>query len=120
MTKPTSITQGAELDLAAADRELRAEDAYRLDGHTARTLVREPAMRVVLVVMRAGAKIAEHRSQDPASIHALAGHVRLALPDRTVDLPAGKLLVIAPGLAHDVEAVADSAFLLTLAQGGHG
>ncbi len=120
MTKPTSITQGAELDLAAADRELRSEDAYRLDGHTARTLVREPAMRIVLVVIRAGAKIAEHHSQDTASIHALAGHVRLTLPDRTVDLPAGKILVIAPGLAHNVEAVADSAFLLTLARGEPG
>jgi quercetin dioxygenase-like cupin family protein len=120
MTKPTSITQGAELDLAVADRELRLEDAYRLDGHTARTLVREPAMRIVLVVMRAGAKIAEHRSQDTASIHAHAGHVRLTMPDRAVDLPAGKLLVIAPGLAHGVEAVAASAFLLTLARGGHG
>ncbi len=120
MTKPIAITQGAELDLAAADRELRAEDAYRHDGHIARTLVREPAMRVVLVVMRAGAKIAEHRSQDTASIHALSGHLRLTLPDRTVDLPAGKLLVTAPELAHDVEAVGDSAFLLTLAAGKHG
>ena len=118
MTKPTSITQGAEFDLAVAERELRLEDAYRLDGHTARTLVREAMMRIVLLVMRAGAKIAEHRSQDAASIHVLAGHVRLTLPDRTVDLPAGKLLVIAPGLVHDVEAVADSAFLLTLAQSG--
>ena len=120
MTKPTAITQGAELDLAVAARELRAEDAYRLDGHTARTLVREPTVRIVLVVMRAAAKIAEHHSQNIASIQSIAGHVRLALPDRTVDLPAGKLLVIAPGLAHDVEAVADSAFLLTLAPGEHG
>jgi quercetin dioxygenase-like cupin family protein len=37
-------------------------------------------------------------------------------PDR--DLTAGRLLVIAPGLAHDVEAVADSAF--TLARGAQG
>lgn len=117
MTKPMSIAQGFELDLAEADRELREEDAYGRDGHTARTLVREPAMRIVLVVMRAGAKIAQHRSQDVASIHAISGRVRLALPARTVELPAGRLLVIAPRLAHDVEAVVDSAFLLTLALG---
>lgn len=116
MTKPIPITHGAELDLAAAERELRAEDAYRLDGHTARTLVREPALRIVLIVIRAGAKIAEHHTEAIASIHALVGHVRLALPERTVDLPAGKLLVIASDLAHDVEAVDDSMFLLTLAR----
>jgi quercetin dioxygenase-like cupin family protein len=115
MTKPSTITEGAVFDLAVADRELRTEDAYRLDGHTARTLVREPAMRVVLVVMKAGAKIAQHRSHDTASIHALSGHVKLSLPDRTVDLPAGQLLVIAPDLAHDVEAVVESRLLITLA-----
>ena len=116
MTKPNVIAEGVELDLAAADRELRAEDAYQRDGHTARTLIREPTMRIVLVVMRAGGKMAEHRTQDTASIYAISGTVRLVLPTRTVELQAGRLLVIPPGLTHDVEAVGDSAFLLTLAR----
>ena len=50
MTKPVSITDRPVFDLAAIGRELRAEDAYQRDGHTARTLVREPSLRVVLVV----------------------------------------------------------------------
>jgi quercetin dioxygenase-like cupin family protein len=120
MTKPVSIADGAVFDLATADRELRSEPAYERDGHTARTLVREPAMRVVLIVMRAGARIAQHRSQETASIHTLAGHVRIALPDRTLELPTARLLVIAPGLPHDLEALGDSAFLLTLARGEPG
>ena len=116
MTKPTPIADGAVFDLVIADREMRSEPAYKNDGHTARTLVREAAIRVVLIAMRTGAKIAQHRSQQSASIHAVTGHVRLALPDRVVDLPAGSLLVLAPGVAHDVEAVGDSALLLTLAR----
>lgn len=120
MTKPTPISHGAVFDLAAVDRELRSDDAYPRDGHTARTLVREPAMRIVLVVMRAGARIAEHRAQETTSIHVLTGHVRLALTDHTVDLPAGRVLVIASDLRHDVEALADSTLLLTLAWGEHG
>ena len=119
MTKPSSITDGAVLDIAAADRELRSEDAYKLDGHTARTFVREPAMRVVLIAMRAGAKIAEHHAQETASIHALTGHIRLRLPQRTVDLPAGHVLVLPPQLPHDVEAVDDATFLITLAHREH-
>jgi quercetin dioxygenase-like cupin family protein len=71
-------------------------------------------MRVVLVVMNVGARLAEHRANETASIHALRGHVRLKLPDRTADLPAGGLLVLERGLRHDVEAVAESTFLLTL------
>jgi quercetin dioxygenase-like cupin family protein len=114
MSRPEPTHQGAVFDLAAIDAEMRREDAYQRDGHTARTLVREEDMRVVLVVMRAGARITEHRANDTASIHALAGHVRLRLPDNATDLPAGRLLVLERGLRHDVEAVAESAFLLTL------
>ena len=117
MTKPSSIMDGAEFDLALAASQLRSVAAYELDGHTARTLVREPAMRVVLIVMKAGAKIAEHHAEETASIHALTGHLRLQLPRRTVDLAPGHVLVLSPQLAHDVEAINDAAFLLTLARG---
>ena len=93
---------------------MQQETAYLREGHTARTLVREPDLRIVLVAMKAGARIAEHRADETASVHALRGHVRLRLPDKVVDLPAGRLLVLEKGLRHDVEAMQDSAFLLTL------
>ncbi len=114
MMKPASTERGAVFDLAAAERELRTQDAYARDGHTARTLVREADLRIVLLVMRAGSQIAEHHADETASIHALAGQVRLHLPDHVVELAAGQLLVLEPGLRHDVEAVGDSACLLTL------
>jgi quercetin dioxygenase-like cupin family protein len=114
MSKPETIDRGAVFDLAAIDAELRRDDAYQRDGHTARTLVREDDIRIVLIVMRAGARIAEHRANETASIHALSGHVRLRLPGRDAELLAGRLLVLERGIGHDVEAIAESAFLLTL------
>lgn len=114
MTTPTRPAGGATFDLSAVEGDVRREEAYRRDGHTARTLVREPDLRIVLVVMQAGARIAEHRADKTTSVHALSGHIRLRLPDRTVDLPSGGLLVLENGLRHDVEAVEESAFLLTL------
>ena len=114
MSKPEPIHQGVVFGLGSIDAEMRREDAYQREGHTARTLAREDDLRIVLVVMKAGARITEHRANDTASIHALSGHVRLRLPDKVADLPAGRLLVLERGLRHDAEAVADSAFLLTL------
>jgi quercetin dioxygenase-like cupin family protein len=114
MTKPRSTAGGVVFDLAAAERELRQTDAYVREGHAARTLVREPDLRIVLLVMKADGRIAEHRADETASIHALGGHLRLHMPDRVVDLPAGRLLVLERGILHDVEAVLESAFLLTL------
>ena len=110
----TTETDDITFDLLALDSELRKNDAYLREGHTARTLVRKPDLRVVLVVMQAGARMAEHRADETASVHALSGHVRLRLSEKVVELAAGQLLVIERGLRHDVEAVAESAFLLTL------
>jgi quercetin dioxygenase-like cupin family protein len=114
MNRPEPTDRGAVFDLAAIDAEMRRDDAYLREGHTARTLVREPDLRVVLVVMKAKARIAEHSASDTASVHALSGHLRLQLPGNVADLSAGRLVVLERGLRHDVEAVDDSAFLLTL------
>jgi len=108
------MTEPAVFDIAEVDAEMRRSDAYGREGHTARTLAREADLRIVLVVMKAGARIAEHSAKDTASVHALRGHVRLRLPDRVADLPAGRLLVLERSVPHDVEAVEESAFLLTL------
>lgn len=114
MSKPDTIERGAVFDLTAIEGEMRSEEAYERDGHTARTLVRENDLRIVLIVMRAGARMAEHQANETASIHVLGGRVRLRLPDGDADLTAGRLLVLERGLRHDVEAVSESAILLTL------
>jgi hypothetical protein len=114
MTRPASPPAGPTFDLPAVDRDLRREDAYRRDGHTARTLVRAPDLRIVLVVMP------EHRAAETVSIHAVSGHIRLRVADETVDLPTGRLLVLEGGVSHDVEAIQESAFLLTLGWKGSG
>jgi quercetin dioxygenase-like cupin family protein len=56
----------------------------------------------------------EHTAAGRISVHTLNGHIRLHLPERVVDLPAGNLLALDQCMPHDVEASEDSAFLLTL------
>jgi quercetin dioxygenase-like cupin family protein len=113
MTRP-SIAGGVSFDPAALDAELRKQAAYVASGYTARTLVREPDLRVVLIVMKAGARMVDHKAERTASVHALSGRVRLHLPGKPVDLPAGCLLALEANLHHDVEALEQSAFLLTI------
>lgn len=114
MSKYGRPPHGGLFDLTAIASELRTADAYAREGHTAHTLLREDDLRIVVVVMKAGARMAEHRARETAAIHGLDGHVRLHLPGTTTDVRVGELLVLEPGLQHDVEAVLDSAFLLTL------
>jgi quercetin dioxygenase-like cupin family protein len=114
MPQPESPEHGLTFDLGAIEREMRQEDAYERNGHTARTLLRAADLRVLLIVMKAGSRMAEHQATASASIHALSGQLQLHLPDRTVELRAGQLLALGGGLRHDVEAAIDSTFVLTL------
>jgi quercetin dioxygenase-like cupin family protein len=49
------------------------------------------------------------------SVQATAGHIRMHVEGKVLDLPAGHLLALERAIAHDLEALEDSAFLLTIA-----
>ena len=114
MNAPTKPDDGLEFDLAAIVRELRDSEPYTREGHTARTIVRTPDLRVVVIALRDGAMMAAHRVAVTATVQTLEGDVSLQLPHRLVDLPAGGLFVLGADLPHDVRARGDSVVILTL------
>jgi len=66
--------------------------------------------------MKRESYMSHHRAEGPISIHALKGKIRVHLPgDRMEDLKPGDLLTLQRCLEHDVEALEESAFLLTIA-----
>ncbi len=101
-------------DLMTTLGELRHEEAWRVRGHNARTLAKYPDLRVVLVAMREGSRLHEHRTGARITIHVLVGRIRLHVDGADVVLRFGVLLTLDRGLPHDVEALQESAFLLTL------
>ncbi len=115
--RPAQQLEGPLLtfDLAAELDRLRQEPGYQRGDHGANTLVHEADCRVVLVALKAGARIREHDAAARITVQTITGRVRLRVRDQAVELPTGHLLVLAPNLAHDVEALEESAFLLTFA-----
>jgi quercetin dioxygenase-like cupin family protein len=105
--------------LSTIEADLRREDAYARDGHTARTLLREPDLRVVVVALQEGASMADHQIDQTGSIQVLTGQIRLRFPERGVELKAGQLFIIPAGAKHEVNAMVESAFILTLGWRGN-
>jgi quercetin dioxygenase-like cupin family protein len=104
-----------QFDLAAELDQLHRDESWQNPtGRSSKTLVKYPDLRIVLIAMKANTRMHEHTAAGRISVHSLNGHIRLHLPERVVDLPAGKLLVLDQCVPHDVEATEDSAFLLTL------
>ena len=93
-----------------------AESWHRETGRSSETIVKYPEFRIVLIRMKPGSYMSYHRAEGPISVHAVLGKIRVHLPDdRTEELVPGDLLAIERGLEHDVEALEECAFLLTIA-----
>lgn len=93
--------------------QLHEEEAWRT-GRNSKTLVKQPDFRIVLIALQKGGHLEEHSADARISIYTLSGHVKLRLPEQTVDLPDGHLLVLDRALEHDLEALEESAILLTI------
>ena len=106
-----------EFDLPAEIDRLRAETTWST-GQNARTLVKYSDLRVVLTALQAKARIPEHKTEGRISVHVLSGHIHLRAAGRTFSLRPGSLLTLDHGMPHDVEALEESAFLLTIAWPG--
>jgi quercetin dioxygenase-like cupin family protein len=106
-----------EFDLASEVDQLHREPGWQ-SGQNAKTLVKFDNLRIVLMALKAHARIPGHHTEGRISIHAVSGHIQVRAEGRTFDLPAGTLLALDQGLPHDVEALEDSAILLTIAWPG--
>jgi quercetin dioxygenase-like cupin family protein len=95
-------------------QKLLTQEEYQRGGQASTTLVKEVDLRIVLICLRASGRMEAHKASGPISVQPLQGSLRLALPDRTAELAVGDLLVLEPGMVHDVEAIEDSSFLLTI------
>lgn len=68
--------------------------------------------------MKANTRIHEHSAAGSVSVQTISGHIRMHVDGQEFDLPAGYLLALDAAVPHDVEALEDSAFVLTIAWHG--
>lgn len=105
-----------QIDLERELRQLRQEDSWQREtGRSSKTLAKYPDFRIVLVLMKGGTRMRQHRAEGRVSIQQVRGRGRIHLEaHRKVEVSAGHLLVLDCGVLHDVEALEESAFLLTI------
>jgi quercetin dioxygenase-like cupin family protein len=95
---------------------LKQEPAWQSGTRNAITLVKHGPLRVVLIVLRSGTTLEEHHAVGPLTLQVLSGVLRVRTLGRGVDMGRGTLLVLEAGLQHEVEALEESALLLSLLQ----
>lgn len=96
--------------------ELLASPQVEREGKTARTLVKDPSLTVVLTVLRAGAQLLEHSAPGSVVVVPIRGDVKFEHEQQAsaTAVEGAQITVMGPGLRHRVVAQSDSAFLLII------
>jgi quercetin dioxygenase-like cupin family protein len=98
-------------DLHAEVAALEAEPAPGR-GHRQKALYKNSGRTVALFLLDAGATLAEHSAAGPVTIQAIEGELQVTAAGASHRLHPGMLLVMAPGVRHDVRAQSRAVFLL--------
>lgn len=84
-------------------------------GHTARTLFKKADFRMVLISMEKGSVLKEHQADGTISVQVLKGSIRFTAQGEAHTLLASSVITLGASIRHEVEALEESAFLLTVA-----
>ncbi len=101
--------------LGAEDDTLREFAETSKTGRAGKTLVKEGPLRITLVALKKGTALPSHHVEGPISIQTIRGCLTLTTERGDVDVPAGTLIALAPGVIHTAKARDDCAILLTFA-----
>jgi len=103
-----------EVDLVTELEALRATDSYQAADHAAKTIAKQPGIRVVLIALKRGGHMHEHHADWAITVQGVRGHVEFNVADHAVVLTRGRLLTVAAGMPHHLTGIDESAVLLTI------
>ncbi|HEX5245442.1 MAG TPA: AraC family ligand binding domain-containing protein, partial [Tepidisphaeraceae bacterium] len=102
-----------QFDLNEVAAKLQAEPLGNRP-HRQETIYHHGPLTVALFLFEVGSSMAEHEAKGTVTVQVLKGRLKMSADGQAHELPAGSLLVLAPGVRHDVQAVEASQMLLTV------
>ena len=103
------------LDIMDEAARLKMKPEWSSVDRLAISLVKDDALNILLMVLKKGARLAEHRTKGPIAVNVFSGSVRLSARDKHAELSAGSIAALDREVVHELEALEESIVLLITA-----
>lgn len=100
-----------------ARRHVMSEPQWQKNDRASMSIVKNDDLTVSLLMLKPGAHLRQHAARKAASVQVLSGRIRFSAAGAERELAPGMLAMVEGGVPHAVEALEESAILLTAALG---
>jgi quercetin dioxygenase-like cupin family protein len=110
------LAQGGQVavDIRAEIARLKREPAWADNDRHGSSLVKGDGINVALMLLKAGAKLQEHHTRAPITLQVIDGRINFVANGKTQAVTTGMLVALDRGIEHSVEALEESAIVLTV------
>jgi quercetin dioxygenase-like cupin family protein len=108
-----SVGEMVSLNITDEVTRLKAKPEWSSEDRLAVSLVKDDALNILLMVLKEGARLAEHRTKGPIAVQVLTGSVRFSAGSEQTALSAGHMAALDRNVVHSLEALEESVILLT-------
>lgn len=102
------------VDLRAEIVRLKSEPAWTAGDRHGTSLVKGDGINVALMLLKKGARLQEHHTRAPITVHVLEGRINFIANGKPHLLTVGMLLALDRAISHSVEALEESSLILTV------
>ncbi|HKN12235.1 MAG TPA: hypothetical protein VJX68_03480 [Candidatus Binatus sp.] len=110
------LAQGGSVavDIRAEIARLKGEPAWASGDRHGSSLVKGDGINVALMMLKKGAKLQEHHTRAPITVQVIEGKINFVAKGRTQLATAGMIVALDRAIEHSVEALEESAIVLTV------
>jgi quercetin dioxygenase-like cupin family protein len=94
---------------------LKSTAEWKSADRQAVSLVKDDALNVLLMVLKKGANLHEHRTKGPIAVQLISGSIRFSGGPVQRIISAGEMVGLDRGIPHSLEALEESALILVTA-----
>jgi quercetin dioxygenase-like cupin family protein len=102
------------VDIRAEIARLKGEPAWAGGDRHGSSLVKGDGINVALMMLKKGAKLQQHHTRAPITVHVIEGRINFIAKGKTQLVTAGTMVALDRAIEHSVEAVEESALVLTV------